>query len=500
MTIKKKDNLYNLIKSLTKNEKKFFRNSLKNSSSENLYLLLFNKIDKQSKHHAGEVKKLFDNKANQLPVIKSYLQNLVQKVLNLYHHNSSTFDRVQNNFLSIRHLLDRELFDLAENEIARILKTLRSAEMPLELLRALDFQKELLIRKFGPTSEDIKKELNLILEEQSHLLRAIHNLHELEGLQANFFEHFQRGSGLNPVIYTDLNKNPLVTDDGKALSLKARILQTDLTYRMHIFRNQNYAAAEDAIQKGLRVMEINPASIRENPEEYLNLLNHKLELLIHLRNIPEIYNTLQTIRQAPQEMGFDIKAPHLKRVVMETYALELEIYAQSGDSKRARKLIEIIDAEYEALNSPALRQWRTVMDFEIGKYYFQTGADQLAEKRLKNIRTAEHSGREQETLLASYFLRAQIALKTKNNLKLKKVTADLENFFKNERKATRLENHLLKLFQNWTTFFPFPRRHHRLAMLAGKVRQAATAKPNPALADLVDWLQSFLMEELRVKK
>lgn len=499
MAIKKKNNLYSLIKSLTKNEKKFFREFLKKRSSENLYLLLFNIIDRQSKHQAKEIKKLFDNKANQLPVIKTYLQKLIQKVLNFYHHDSLTFDKIQNSILIIRHLLDRELFDLAENEIAKITKILQTSEMPLEQLRVLEFRKELLIKKFGPTSEENKKDLNALLEEQSQLLEAIFNLHQLETLQANFFEHFQQGSGLNPVIYTDLNKNPLVTDDSKALTMKAKLLQTDLTYRMHIYRNQNYAAAEEAIQKGLRHMELTPSSIRENPEEYLNLLNHKLELLIHLRNIPEIYDTLGKIRQAPTEFHFNIKEPHLKRVAMEAYALELEIYAQSEDNKRAKKLIETIDREYRELNSPALRQWRTVMDHEIGKYYFQTGAYEQAQNRLKNIKTAEHSLREKDTLMASYFLRAQIALKQKNNLELKKVSSDIENFFKNERKASRLENHLLKLFQNWPLLFPYPRRHRQLALLANKIQKASTTKPDSPLSDLVDWLQTYLMEELQIK-
>lgn len=499
MAIKKKDNLYNLVKSLTKNEKKYFREFLKKNSGEKLHLLLFNVIDLQSKHATSEIKQLFDKKANQLPVIKSYLQKLIQKVLIFYHHQSGTFDKIQNSFLIIRHLLDRELFDSAENEIAKTIKILHSTEMPFELLRALELQKELLLKKFGPTSEEAKKQLNQLLEDQNSVLEAIFNLQQLETIQTNFFEHFQQGSGLNPVIYTDLNKNPLIIDDSKALTLKAKLLQTDLTYRMHIFRNQNYAAAEEAIQKGLRQMEIAPASIRENPAEYLNLLNHKLELLIHLRNIPEIYDTLQKIRQAPTEFHFDIKAPHLRRAVMEAYALELEIYAQSEDNKRAKKLMEIIEQQYKELQSPALRQWRTVMDYEIGKYYFRTGAYQQAQKRLKQIKTAEHSQREQDTLIASYFLRAQIALRQKNNLELKKVSTDIENFFKNERKGTRLESHLLKLFQNWPLLFPYPRRHRRLTMMVNKIQQASGAKPDSPLTDLVEWLQTYLMEELQKK-
>lgn len=491
MSIKKKDNLYNLLKSLTKNEQKFLAELLKKTSSEKLYLLLLNQIQKQSKHQPDRIKKAFDKKANQLPVIKSYLQELVQKILNFYHYDSSLFDKTHQGFLKINRLLERELFDLAENEIAKTLKLLRGEEMPLELFRTLEFRKALLLKKYGPTSPDSQKEMNAILSEQNSLLEKIFNLQQLEDLQTNFFEHFQRGSGLNPVIYTDLNKNPLVTDENKALSIKARLLQADLICRMHLYRNQNFAAAEEALQKAIRQLEISPDRLRQHPGEYLSLLNQKLQLQIQQRHLPDIYDTLDTIRRAPTEYGLTLTSPELRRAQLETLALELEIHAQSGDRAKARRLIEQIDRQYSELNSPALRQWRTVMNYEIGKYYFRLGEDETARRRLLAIRGAEHSQRESETLLASIFLRALIALKGRKYLELKKVSDELASFFKNERKAGRLEKHLLKTLQSWPDLAPYPRRRRLLEALLENVRRAAEAKPSPVLDELVEWLLNW---------
>lgn len=488
MPIKKKDNLYNLVKNLGKNEKKFLREFLKKTPGEKLYLMLFNKIDQQSKHLPQDVKKSFDEKANQLPVIKSYLQELIQKVLNFYHYDSSLFDKTHHGFLKINRLLERELFDLAENEIEKCVKRLRPAEMPFELLRALEFRKELLLKKHGPTSTECQKELNALLVEQNSVLESIFNLQQLEDLRCNFFDHFQRGSGLNPVIYTDLNKNPLVTDENKALSLRAKLLQADLLCRTHLFRNQDFAAAEEALQKAIRQLEIRPDQIRQSPWEYLSLLNQKLQLQIHQRHLPEIYDTLLTIQRAPADFGFDLNTPRLRRSQLETLALELEIHVQSGDRAKGRSVIELIDRQFTELNSPALRQWRTVMNYEIGKYYFRTGDDRAARQRLLEIRKAEHSRRESETLLASIFLRALIALKAKKNLELKKVAAELENYFKNERKAKRLEKHLFNLLQSWPELAVSTRRRRKLTALLDKVRRAAEANPSPALEDLVEWL------------
>jgi hypothetical protein len=330
--------------------------------------------------------------------------------------------------------------------------------------------------------------MNALLAEQNSLLEKIFNLQQLEELRTNFFEHFQRGSGLNPVVYTDLNKNPLVTDENKALSLKARLLQADLTCRMHLYRNQNFAAAEEALQKAIRQLEISPERLRQDPGTYLSLLNQKLQLQIQQRHLPDIYDTLDTIRRAPTEYGFMLNSPELRRAQLETLALELEIHAQSGDRAKGRRLIEQIDRQYAELNSPALRQWRTVMNYEIGKYYFRLGENETARRRLLAIRGAEHSQRESETLLASIFLRALIALKGHKHLELKKVSDELASFFKNERKAGRLEKHLLKTLQSWPDLAPYPRRQRRLAALLENIRRAAEAKPSPVLGELVEWL------------
>src|SRR5574337_1693033 len=144
MTIAKKDNLYNLIKSLTKNEKKYLRDFLKNQNEAKTYLQLFNKLDQQSKHQKSEIKTVFDSKAKQLPVIKTYLTKQIQKILNIYYRESSPFDIIQNDFIEIYHLLEKELFDLAEFQIDRAITLARKSHLTHQLLQDIEFKKQFL--------------------------------------------------------------------------------------------------------------------------------------------------------------------------------------------------------------------------------------------------------------------------------------------------------------------------------------------------------------------
>ncbi len=492
MPISKKDNLYNLIKSLTKNEKKYFRDFLKKQKETKLYLLLFNKIDKQSKYEKEEIKKSFDNKANQLPVIKSYLAKNIRRVLNLYHRDSDNFNLIHNIFLDVNLLLQRELFDLAESEIEKAIQLSESTELPFELLRALEFQKQFLIKKFGATSEEIKKPVLAIIERQNELLSQIFNLNELQQIQATFYEHFQESSGLNPVIYTTLNKNPLLADEKKALSLAAKLLQADLNYRLHVFKDKNFQAADTAIQKALRQMELSPQAIRYQPETYLSLLNQRLQLLIHQKKLAEIQNLLTLIRQAPETFHFDITTPSLRRYQMEACAFELSIYRQTREHAKAEQLIKSLTGQYKELNSPLLRQWKAVMDYEIAKYYFETRNFDKALQKIREISHGEYSLREGIILLRSFFLRAQIALVQKNNLELNKVSSEIKNFLKTLKNATRLEKNLLHFLEMYPSCQNRPGKKNKLEDQLQKVKKAVNRKTPAELEDFVGWLEDFL--------
>lgn len=96
--IKKKDQLFYLIKSLTKEEKRNFKLYVNKYSSarENNYLKLFNAMDKQEVYDEAAIKQQFSNEAfvKQLTVTKYYLQNLIIKSLQNLHHDETEDLRV----------------------------------------------------------------------------------------------------------------------------------------------------------------------------------------------------------------------------------------------------------------------------------------------------------------------------------------------------------------------------------------------------------------------
>ena len=109
----KHDRLFDLIKSLNRNEKGYFRkfSRIHSSSIDRNYIELFDFIDKMQLYDERAVKTSFHNAKwiNHLPVLKSYLFHQILKCLEVYH-SAGTKDE-DNMMAHSRILIQRGLFD-----------------------------------------------------------------------------------------------------------------------------------------------------------------------------------------------------------------------------------------------------------------------------------------------------------------------------------------------------------------------------------------------------
>ena len=83
------EDLFRLIKSLTPNEKGYFKKFSKIHVREgkNNYMMLFEAIDKQIEYDEKAIINKFSKEqfVKQFPVAKNYLYNLILKALDVYH-------------------------------------------------------------------------------------------------------------------------------------------------------------------------------------------------------------------------------------------------------------------------------------------------------------------------------------------------------------------------------------------------------------------------------
>merc|ERR1711974_480393 len=81
-----------LIKSLTKSEKRFFKLSSSLQSGEKNYLKIFDAIEEQSEYNEEDIKEQFKNERfiKHFPSEKNHLYKLILKSLRSYHSDTSS--------------------------------------------------------------------------------------------------------------------------------------------------------------------------------------------------------------------------------------------------------------------------------------------------------------------------------------------------------------------------------------------------------------------------
>ena len=115
------DNLFKLIKSLSKTEKRHFKLFASLKSGDTNYIKLFDVINKQEVYNEQQIKDLFGNETfvKQLHVTKNLLAKLILKSLRNYYSNISVEAELNIILRNIEILFKKELYDYCEQELKR---------------------------------------------------------------------------------------------------------------------------------------------------------------------------------------------------------------------------------------------------------------------------------------------------------------------------------------------------------------------------------------------
>lgn len=169
--IKKKEQLFQLIKSLSKEEKRHFKLYVNkyNSTRENNYLKLFNAIDKQEVYNEAAIKEQFKEETfiRQLTVTKHYLQKQIMRSLQNLHYD----DTVDLSMLALHHQLavmyKKGHYEICRELVKKGLEVSSKHERFLEWIGFLKWELDL-INKMD--IEEYKRSLSKYMEKTSQLL------------------------------------------------------------------------------------------------------------------------------------------------------------------------------------------------------------------------------------------------------------------------------------------------------------------------------------------
>lgn len=190
--MKKQDRLFELIKSLTKNEKGYFKKysaGLSQKEEANLYVKLFDLIDRQKEYEEEPLAALFSRgrKKFNFPAAKNFLYDRVLNSLESYH-SVRVSGEIRSMMNQVEILMQKMLHQQAEKLLEKAAQLAEKHEidelMPDILLRRIILWK---IRKFNGVSESELEDCLQKLHKNLHHIRLITEVYRYQFLYDSLY-------------------------------------------------------------------------------------------------------------------------------------------------------------------------------------------------------------------------------------------------------------------------------------------------------------------------
>lgn len=350
----KTDNLFELVKSLTGSEKRYFKifASRHLTNGENLYLELFDWIDQQATYDKKQLKRDFKGSSllKQLPVLKNYLKKNILKSLRIFHTDIGTRREVNAMIDYSIILIKKRMYGMAQKMVKKAIKICWEQDQYDQVV-FLEHLNLVINRRKGDVKaveyfikEGYKEELKAIEYQKNHLLYMrlmldFENYYEKLGSHATEEE-------LKPLH--ELIKHPLLQDSSQAITFKSKGNFWDIHCKYYRLTGNQVKECE-AWKNLIALHQAYPKTIVEFPNHYIQALSKTIELSQFLGRKMEAAALLEVLYTFPNQYKFS----NLKYVegymLQKYYNLQITQMLEEGKLKEAQELANMVKKDIKRI-------------------------------------------------------------------------------------------------------------------------------------------------------
>jgi len=362
MPTKRTDDLFQLIRSLSRNERRYFRLFSGLQEGEKNYLDLFDAIDKLEAYD----EKVFIQKNKG----RSFLKNLAWRKHHLYDTILSALEAYHKSpdseIYSLLHraeiLYEKTLYKQSLKILAKaksIATKQESFTLMLEILRAEEFNAIKLTDadKQNKIAEEIAETHKLLSNavEHKNMLNEIYRLHHTTG----FFRKKKDEEQIAHIV-----KSKLWKDDSMAYSLKAK-RYFYYAHFIYSYMKGDSAHGYEHSRKSAETFFNNPEQITLNPQIYLNALNALLYCCSALKKHEDMIGFIHRFKETKKHFT----KSHMGSAILLSYH-ELDYYIVSGQIQDGFAAAKQIEREMEENETALSSLEKTGLLINLSLMYF----------------------------------------------------------------------------------------------------------------------------------
>ncbi|NND95263.1 MAG: hypothetical protein HKN45_10380 [Flavobacteriales bacterium] len=373
--MKPSEELFDLIKSLTKSEKRFFKLSSSLQSGSKNYLKIFSAIDKQKQYDEEEIKEEFKNETfvKHFPSEKNHLYKLILKSLRAYHADNTVSSVLKQEIKNIEILYTKSLYKECNKFLVRAKKMAFTHEKFYYLYELLSWEKILLEEAYeeGEFSADLD---NLIIEEKN-VIEKLRNLAAYHVLYSKINYVFRSGgyarSERDNQIIEEISNHPLIKNKNTALSHRA----ATICYYIQGFcamARRDWKLCRTKFEKVKEIFDNNELIKTDIPKRYIRTMSNLVKCEIELGDFEKTKLLMKEMEKLEGTKGFkslDIEVMIFK----ETCLAQLKLCQRTGDFVKAAESVDSILAQIEQYRGRINKEQEIRFYYNFAYIYFGIG-------------------------------------------------------------------------------------------------------------------------------
>lgn len=372
--MKPSNELFDLIKSLTKSEKRFFKLQSSLQGGDKNYVRIFDLIDDMDEYDEEVVKETFKNERfiKHLPSEKNHLYKLILKSLRGYYGENSISSLLQQEIKNIEILYNKGLFHECSKFLQRAKKIAAKHDRFYYWFELLHWEKTLLEDEF----EDGRfVDLDALIQEEQEVIAKLRNLAEYHVLYSKINYVFRSGGYTrteeNKKLVDEIMNHPLIQGKNTALSSSAATI-CRYTQGFCSLANGDYDTALERFHRVIQILDEEPLLRSDLSKRYIRTLNNIVKCYLYLGKYDEAEKHIQIIRSMSEEEGFT--TPDMRALIFKNAELmELQVLQRTGRFEEAVKKAEDLTVPLRQYESMIHKEYLLFFYFGISYCYFGVG-------------------------------------------------------------------------------------------------------------------------------
>ncbi|MBT1700453.1 hypothetical protein KK083_26435 [Fulvivirgaceae bacterium PWU4] len=436
----KKGNLFLLIKSLSKSEKRYLRIYAGISGRDANYLQLFDAIEAQEEYDEAEIRKKFKEKKflSQLHVTKIYLTELILKALKNYHSDASVHSKLLDLLKDIELLFDKELYDLCYYKIQKA-EALASKYEKLSLLTEVFFWK----RKLALAVTGGRKDIQALLVKEKEAIEQMKVLNT----------YWQHTISIGNLVNDDNFINELAQTKSNVYALQSQVLHYHILYARHFIKG-DIKKAEKHISALIKLLEKEPDRIREDPHSFVTAIGNKIGLLLSGKKWDEIGALIYKIREVPSKYKLKNESRFTVRLWLRTFNVELEMYRDSRQLEKGIALMDEIQQFIEKRRKAIPADYILLFYYQFANIFFLKKDYTKSLRWLNEIINSNFGSIREDIQSYARILNLIVHFELNNIIVLRYAVDSCRRFLKKKNAAIGAGEKLLNLFAKLSHAYP----------------------------------------------